>query len=266
VSSSWTPWILRARRLALGHPFGREILEFQGRLYEFQGGMERQLLRGERPRRMEAASAAERLQPFVSPLLDLVMKAGPERLSGIVGSRRESLEAGVLQCAPAPGDAVALLIVKSLLQPFARLLESGPEGVEGCTECPSCGGSPVAGVLRDTAEGRPLELVCSLCSRPWRHPRVSCLRCGTTDPRCLSGFTFEEFPHLRLSCCESCRAALKVIDLRREPEAIAEVDDLASIPIDLWAESRGFVRPAFTIPLSLVPPVYGAAPASAVSR
>ena len=33
---------------------------------------------------------------------------------------------------------------------------------------------------------------------------------------------------------------LQLVDLGRDPEAIPEVDELAGLPLDLWAQERGY--------------------------
>ena len=50
------------------------------------------------------------------------------------------------------------------------------------------------------------------------------------------------FPHLRIEACESCRGYLLSIDLAADPGAVAVVDELAAIPLDLYARERGFTK------------------------
>ena len=52
-----------------------------------------------------------------------------------------------------------------------------------------------------------------------------------------------EFPHIRVEACDTCRTYLKLIDLTLDPDAIFEVDDLASVPLDLWAAAQGYAKP-----------------------
>ena len=52
----------------------------------------------------------------------------------------------------------------------------------------------------------------------------------------------ELFPAISLDACESCRQYVKSIDLDLERGAIPEVDDLASLPMDLWAIQEGYGR------------------------
>ena len=55
--------------------------------------------------------------------------------------------------------------------------------------------------------------------------------------------TDEEFPHIRIEACDTCRTYRKVVDLAQDPAAIPEVDDLASVPLDLWAVQQGYMKP-----------------------
>jgi FdhE protein len=50
------------------------------------------------------------------------------------------------------------------------------------------------------------------------------------------------FPHMRVEACESCRRYLISIDLETEPGAVPVVDEVAAIPLDLFARERGFSK------------------------
>jgi formate dehydrogenase maturation protein FdhE len=47
---------------------------------------------------------------------------------------------------------------------------------------------------------------------------------------------------LRIEACETCHRYVKSIDLSQDARPIPEVDDLASIAMDLWAVDQGFTR------------------------
>ena len=42
--------------------------------------------------------------------------------------------------------------------------------------------------------------------------------------------------------CESCRHYLLSIDVASDPKAVPLVDELAAIPLDLYARDRGFTK------------------------
>src|SRR6266542_3814222 len=50
------------------------------------------------------------------------------------------------------------------------------------------------------------------------------------------------FPHLRIEGCESCKRYLIDVDLGRDARAVPEVDELAALPLDLYAAERGLTK------------------------
>jgi FdhE protein len=50
------------------------------------------------------------------------------------------------------------------------------------------------------------------------------------------------FPHLRVEACASCQRYLIDVDLGRDPRAVPEVDELAALPLDLYATEHGFSK------------------------
>ena len=50
------------------------------------------------------------------------------------------------------------------------------------------------------------------------------------------------FPHLRVEACAACQRYVIDVDLGRDPSAVAEVDELAALPLDLYAADRGHTK------------------------
>jgi formate dehydrogenase maturation protein FdhE len=50
------------------------------------------------------------------------------------------------------------------------------------------------------------------------------------------------FPHMRIEACDSCKRYLLSVDLAAEPRAVPVADELAAIPLDLYARDRGFTK------------------------
>lgn len=116
---------------------------------------------------------------------------------------------------------------------------SGHEG-----GCPFCAGLPWVSSRRDGSamEGARRTLSCSLCGNEWVFGRILCPACFEQDPRKLPVFSSERHPGVRIEAYEVCRRYVKSIDLSRDARPIPEVDDLASIALDLWASEQGFTR------------------------
>ncbi len=102
---------------------------------------------------------------------------------------------------------------------------------------PGCEGPPQAGCLVPQADGLALELVCAVCLARRPHPRGCCPGCAAER---LAHYSAPDFPHLQLQACDACQQYLVLVDLSRDPEAIPEVDELAALPLDLWARDQGY--------------------------
>jgi formate dehydrogenase maturation protein FdhE len=219
----WELRAARARLLADRYPATREILLFYSGLAEWQGKVSGR-----------AGTIAE-LEEFVPLLLDLVARTGP----ALLGRVAQELEPGQgLALAEAYWDrrppAPPLdFFARALLQPYAA-------GLPSPQECPWCRQPPQVGCLHTKGEGLALDVVCSLCLRYRPFPRGRCPGCGESAEGKLPSFSAPDFSHLRLQACDTCGAYLPLVDLARDPLAIAEVDELAGLPLDLWAAEQGY--------------------------
>ena len=116
------------------------------------------------------------------------------------------------------------------------------ERAPGGQRCPVCGEVPVLGVLREEGHGSKRTLLCGLCLMEWDYLRLVCPACGEQEFESLPVFTAEQFPHVRIEACETCRIYLKTIDLTKDGHAVPPVDDIATVLLDVWARERGYAR------------------------
>jgi len=143
-------------------------------------------------------------------------------------------------------DGVRMFVIEALLQPFAEAIVSEgdalAESAGSDTRCPRCGGLAVVAALREESHGARRSLLCGLCLTEWPSLRVRCLACGESHFEALPVFRADEFNLARVDACDSCQTYLKTIDLTRDGAAVPLVDDLVSLPLDLWARERGYRR------------------------
>jgi formate dehydrogenase accessory protein FdhE len=134
-------------------------------------------------------------------------------------------------------------LVWLFLQPYAEYLAErhDPVFVEGTpSNCPLCGAKPIVAVLRPEGDGAKKSLVCMLCAHEWAFRRIFCPACGEEREPLMAFYSAPEMLHVRVDVCETCRTYLKSVDLTKTGRAIPLIDELASLPLDLWARDNGY--------------------------
>ena len=107
--------------------------------------------------------------------------------------------------------------------------------------CPQCGQKPQCAVLVPEGHGSAYLLMCSLCLAEWRFPRAQCAWCGGEGE--LAYYANEEmFPHIQTQTCDACQRYLHVIDLGKDVAACPDVDEIAALPLDVWAVDSGYEK------------------------
>ena len=226
----------RAEQIAATSPAAREPLLFAAGLYREQARMARGV------RDLESAIAEAR------PLFEYAARTGPSLLAA---DARALLASGGL-----PGRLQAYwstgafdYLARAALAPLLRVLRERGEPSKPFDRpggpCGFCGGAPWVASLRGggtSLEGAQRRAHCALCGGEWQVLRIACIACGEQDPDQLPGFSAEEHPGARLETCATCHTYVKSIDLSLDARRIPEVDDLASLSLDLWAAEQGYDR------------------------
>jgi formate dehydrogenase accessory protein FdhE len=131
------------------------------------------------------------------------------------------------------------------LQPYAEYLADHREVVivDGTpSTCPLCGGRPAVGVMRSEGDGAKKSLICMLCAHEWLFRRIYCPACGEEREPQMAFYSTPEIAHVRVDVCDTCHTYLKSVDLTKTGLAVAVVDELATIPLDLWAREHGYQK------------------------
>jgi FdhE protein len=114
------------------------------------------------------------------------------------------------------------------------------------TRCPNCGGLPQLSYFAVSGEALvsgPRYLVCSRCATNWIFSRMTCASCGESNGTRLPIYQEQEqFPHARVDGCQTCRKYLLTFDLRRDTRAVPVVDEIAALPLDLYARDQGLTK------------------------
>jgi FdhE protein len=134
---------------------------------------------------------------------------------------------------------------RALLRPYCATLlelEVAPQRPRPRSGCPACGGSASVAARRPDADSARRFLCCALCGGEWPVNRIRCPACGEEDPSKLPSYQSDLHRTARIEACETCRGYVKSLDLTTDGRLVPEVDDLASLGLDLWAIDQGFKR------------------------
>ena len=227
--SSWEGRIERAARLEKEFPAAADVLRFYGKIAAFQ---------------KSAGRSNEPDAHDLAGLLVLVEREGTPALTEAARNlkRDSALQRSVLEgAANDPVQSFFSRVIRQAHVVRAAEQASIPTGVTRNT-CPFCGERPVVAVLRPEGEGGKRGLICSMCFTEWEFRRLLCTNCGEEDYRKLPVYKADAFPHLRTEACESCRHYIKAVDLTLDGLAVPEVDELAAIPLDLWAKDKDYIK------------------------
>jgi formate dehydrogenase accessory protein FdhE len=265
MKSVWYIRIQRATELISCYPFAAEGLRFY-----VQAAMLQQNLYS------EVEQAPSRFFSFEGPLMDQlntsalasrfcdfltnVRKFAPTALaqavvgleqkgSAVWSSLIEDFWSSAELSRDAHGEQAEMLTERYLawlfLQPYAEYFAGRRRGVVSdgnLTRCPSCGSNPIVGVLRPEGDAARKSLICMLCSHEWAFRRIYCPSCGEERESHMAFYSAPEIPHVRVDVCDTCHTYLKSVDLTKTGLAVPVVDELAALPLDLWARENGYQK------------------------
>jgi FdhE protein len=239
----------RAAELAERYDFAREPLVLYGAVAEAQEWVFERA-RADKP--SVDAIAAYVVRAALPDVMSAVMTAGTETLreavllrfhegdlervvtSWLRGETQGGVDTFLARAATAP-------VLEALPEVARALPIAGEERF-----CPACGGSPQVSVFVDSGEALVTgqrRLVCARCANEWVYPRMTCVACGETESSKLVVLADpDQLPHLRIDACERCKRYIVSVDARLEGHAVAVVDELAAIPLDIVAAERGFTK------------------------
>ncbi len=274
-ASPWVSQRARAEQLRDRYPFADQVLTLYLALVEVWTELW-EVATAQRPEPAQLSRwAAEQAVPVV---LKVTEAAGPPPLATAVSALAEAdPEAPLagwlagLELTPAE----RYLARASLCAPLAALAAdagaacAADPSPRGDRRCPRCGGLPQ--VSYRSAAGERLvsgarHLGCSRCGHSWSYSASACPSCADTqasartiyaehregpiiagteaveEAEAASGSDGPTFAHLRLEACGSCRHYLIDVDLGRDGQAVPEVDELAALPLALYAADQGFTK------------------------
>jgi len=269
TTTAWPARRRRAGELRERYPFAAQLLTLELALLEVQEPAA-EVAAADPPE--PAALLETAVRDLLPRVVEATVAAGPQALADAVVGRFHGADLGELVArwlrggeqalvdrylaraatAPRPISTVvpsdpatnalwpAIAMDRAWATASGRLVSPGPRDARAC---PRCGGPPqlsYVGLADDPMVTAPRRLLCARCSAEWVHPKMVCPACGEEDSARLAVYSdSEQLPHLRIEGCETCRRYVVGIDLRRDAAAVPVVDELAALPLDLYARERG---------------------------
>ncbi len=262
VSSEYDTRIRRADKLIADKSSASELLSFYKRIASFQKNFLAQIADGSAQQ-----SGIRQFGPLRDSLnLTLLLPHFRNFLSLVEQNAPNALATTGREIAAMPSDSWVTLLTsywevggrldqqigafaqffpRAFLQPYAAFVAGRtavPPVLATPRVCPLCGGRALFGVLRIEGDGGKRCLVCSFCGYEWEFRRILCPTCGEEEEKKLPVYVAEQFPHVRVEACETCKFFVRTIDLTKDGHAVPVVDDLAAIPLTLWAHEHGYSR------------------------
>jgi hypothetical protein len=268
AASPWTPRRRRAELLRGRHPFAAEVLTLYLALLDVWEEASDAAQRQQPEPGALAGWAAWRVLPRV---VEATALAGPEPLAAATRDLADIGEGPLAAwLAGAELPPVERYLARASLRGPLQALDAdaacaGDPSPRGGRHCRRCGGLPQLSFHDHSDEALvsgQRRLACTRCGASWSYTGSACASCGETaggrrtiyaerrdGPVVGRGEQAEPgrdgaatFPHLRIEGCESCKRYLIDVDLGRDARATPEVDELAALPLDLFAAERGLTK------------------------
>ncbi|MGZ3510238.1 MAG: hypothetical protein ACXWNJ_18010 [Vulcanimicrobiaceae bacterium] len=262
----WAQRRKRAEVLAESWPFAADVLALYMRLLDAQEAAYERTREDAPQAQAVPAYCAERVVPRI---VEVSVADGPALLVEGVLQCFDELDFEETIAKWLRGEelpAIERFLARASSAPVLEALGAAAgdacEGPRDDRHCPTCGGVPQLSFFAPAPEDlvtahRYLE--CARCGTSWPYTRMKCAFCGESESaklqvysevgtleaeaagRVMKGGAPEgaRFPHIRVDACLSCSRYLLNVDLSRDGRAVPIVDELAAIPLDIYAKERG---------------------------
>jgi len=246
ATGRWTERRRRCGQLLPRYPHAARMLSLQQALL----GVQQPAFAAALVDRPEPANwPAWALQRVAPAIAEATAVHGPAALAAAAAGQLQRGEAADLAGRWLAGETLPPLLgylARASVAPLLEALLPPPVAAAAgdARHCPACGGLPQLSFVGDCVDPQappPRRLLCARCSQNWVFARMTCPACGESAPAQRTVFVdVERFPLLSAAACLACRCYLLGVDLRRDRDAVPEIDELAALPLELELRQRGF--------------------------
>lgn len=107
--------------------------------------------------------------------------------------------------------------------------------------CPLCSAQAA---LATVSEGPKRSLHCSFCGTSGPYRFIGCPNCENIDTSKLNTIVSEDEQGFRIVTCDACQTYVKVVEASVLSEMPLDLADMASLPLDIIAQGKGYARMA----------------------
>ncbi len=107
--------------------------------------------------------------------------------------------------------------------------------------CPLCSAKAS---LAAVVEGPKRHLHCSYCGTAGQYRFIGCPNCENSDSSLLTTILSDDEPGFRVVTCDGCKTYVKVMEHSVLREMSVDLADLASLPLDIVTQGKGYARVA----------------------
>ena len=254
----------RVKDLKVRFPEAEDILRFTECILEYQNSVlerigEPDLDLSNAETRIKKGKPALKLKgkdlkpylPYLKDLLDKASSCGTREIEEGASYLRDLEEEEVLSLVDyflenQMADDVSRMMFCAWIQPIVyRISEKVTFNRDSWLKnfCPVCGFKPSVSFLMDSEEGEGVRFLrCSLCLTDWVYVRTMCVNCGNNEDDKIDYFVEKDIDYIHLQVCRRCEHYIKVVDLRKDGLAVPDLEDIATVTLDLWASERGYMK------------------------
>ena len=253
--TTWDKRIRRAEELLDRNPSSSQVLTFYRHVLALQQQISQNLGSHTADAEGAGASLLEQLDVdlalgWLPAFLKLAQKEGPAKLAeeaAHIAAAPQAEQRQILLAfvdgdqaggSYAPSTFFARVLFQTQAESFASWLILPSQHSEAF--CPLCGSKPQLAVLRPEGDGGKRHLACSLCLSEWEYRRIVCPVCDEVDHTKLPRYSVEEPIAVRVEACDTCKAYQKSFDMTVDGLMVPEVDEMASVALDVWAVEHGY--------------------------
>jgi FdhE protein len=222
-------------------PESAEILYFYGRILECQVAIETPAVRVvEDFRGLNMAPAIRRVLETCGRYGTDILRKEAGELVLLNETQLGRLVDDFFRHALEGTSRLAVMAALGAAEPILEKLQADTDRIVPLSVCPLCGMPPVVSHLVNDGTSEGIRFArCGVCHTEWSVGRTVCFACGSDDDNKLAYFHLESGREVMMQLCRDHGRYTKIIDFRERSPVMPEMEDIATLSLDLWMQAHG---------------------------